>query len=114
MSDAGPHTGDYCGPSSGVARGALDFALGYAEERTQFGKPIARLPRAAVHARRHGHEGGGSAPKLTYAAGWRVRTRRPKTSRSLVLPRNACASDVAMEVTTNAVVVLGGYGYTRD
>ena len=72
----------------GIAQGALDYALDYAQERTPVRQADRRLPGAPVHARRHGHEGGGRA-----AAD--VRRRRPlasattRTSRSSAPPRSA-------------------------
>ena len=85
----------------------------YAQERQQFGKHDRGLPGAAVHAGRHGHEGRGRA-----AAD--LRRRRPQSERGdedltfFGAAAKCFASDMAMEVTTNAVQVLGGYGYTRD
>ena len=42
----------------GIAQGALDAAIAYTKDRKQFGKAISRFPGGAVHARRHGDEGG--------------------------------------------------------
>src|SRR6476619_2764356 len=79
----------------GVAPGALDYALGYAKERQQFGMKIE------------------AARQLTYAAAGR--SERGDQDLTFFGAAAKCfASDVAMEVTTNAVQVLGGYGYTRD
>jgi alkylation response protein AidB-like acyl-CoA dehydrogenase len=96
----------------GVAQGALDFALGYARERRQFGKPIAEFQGLQFLLADMGMKVE-AARQLTYAAAG----RSERNDRDLTFFGSAAkcfASDVAMEVTTNAVQVLGGYGYTRD
>ena len=47
----------------GIAQGALDVAVAYVKERKQFGKTHRRVPGPAVHARRHGDEDRGGAPR---------------------------------------------------
>ncbi|MDL4820489.1 acyl-CoA dehydrogenase family protein [Actinomadura opuntiae] len=101
----------------GIAQGALDFALGYVKERRQFGKPIAdfqgvQFMLADMAMRLEG------ARQLTYHAAIKSeRAMHGEKIADLTLVSSACkalASDVAMDVTTDAVQLLGGYGYTRE
>jgi alkylation response protein AidB-like acyl-CoA dehydrogenase len=96
----------------GVAQGALDYALGYAKERQQFGKPIAEFQGLQFLLADMGMKVE-AARQLTYAAAGR--SERGDADLTFFGAAAKCfASDVAMEVTTNAVQVLGGYGYTHD
>ena len=96
----------------GVAQGALDYALGYAKERQQFGKAIADFQGLQFLLAEMGMKVE-AARQLTYAAAGR--SERGDADLTFFGAAAKCfASDVAMEVTTNAVQVLGGYGYTRD
>ncbi|WDV52145.1 acyl-CoA dehydrogenase [Streptomyces coeruleorubidus] len=96
----------------GIAQGALDYAKGYVKERKQFGKPIAdfqgiqfMLADMAMKI--------SAARALTYQAA--AASERGDTDLTYLGAAAKCfASDVAMEVTTDAVQLLGGYGYTRD
>jgi alkylation response protein AidB-like acyl-CoA dehydrogenase len=101
----------------GIAQGALDYATGYVRERRQFGKPVAEfqgvqfmLADMAMKVE--------AARQLTYAAAARSeRGMAGERVPDLTFFSSACkcfASDVAMEVTTDAVQLLGGYGYVRD
>ncbi|RFS85171.1 acyl-CoA dehydrogenase [Actinomadura spongiicola] len=101
----------------GIAQGALDFALGYVRERRQFGKPIAdfqgvQFMLADMAMRLEG------ARQLTYHAAIKSeRAMEGERIPDLTFVSSACktlASDVAMDVTTDAVQLLGGYGYTRE
>ncbi|MFF0517913.1 acyl-CoA dehydrogenase family protein [Actinomadura nitritigenes] len=101
----------------GIAQGALDFALGYVKERRQFGKPISdfqgvQFMLADMAMRLEG------ARQLTYHAAIKSeRAMHGEKVADLTLVSSACkalASDVAMDVTTDAVQLLGGYGYTRE
>ncbi|MFN8193559.1 MAG: acyl-CoA dehydrogenase family protein [Nocardioidaceae bacterium] len=96
----------------GVAQGALDYALGYAQEREQFGKPIADFQGLQFLLADMGMKVE-AARQLTYAAAGRSE-RGAKDLTFFGAAAKCFASDVAMEVTTDAVQVLGGYGYTRD
>ena len=96
----------------GVAQGALDYALGYAKERKQFGKPVADFQGLQFLLADMGMKVE-AARQLTYAAAGRSE-RNDKDLTFFGAAAKCFASDVAMEVTTNAVQVLGGYGYTRD
>lgn len=96
----------------GVAQGALDYALGYVQERKQFGKPIADFQGLQFMIADMGMKIE-AARQLTYAAAGRSE-RGDKDLTFFGAAAKAFASDVAMEVTTDAVQLLGGYGYTRD
>ena len=96
----------------GVAQGALDYALGYAKERQQFGKPIADFQGLQFMLADMGMRVE-AARQLTYAAAGRSE-RGDKDLTFFGASAKCFASDVAMQVTTDAVQVLGGYGYTRD
>ncbi|MFE6029536.1 acyl-CoA dehydrogenase family protein [Streptomyces niveus] len=101
----------------GIAQGALDYALGYVKERKQFGKPVAdfqgvqfMLADMAMKLE--------AARQLTYSAAarsQRISDGGDKEHLTFFGAAAKCfASDVAMEITTDAVQLLGGYGYTRD
>ncbi|OCA82366.1 acyl-CoA dehydrogenase [Bacillus sp. FJAT-27225] len=95
----------------GIAQGALDAAVDYAKERHQFGKPIAANQgisfkladmATAIEASR----------LLTYQAAWLETEGLPYAKASAMA--KLYAGDTAMQVTTEAVQVFGGYGYTKD
>ena len=96
----------------GVAQGALDHALGYAKERQQFGKAIADFQGLQFLLADMGMKVE-AARQMTYAAAGRSE-RGDKDLTFFGAAAKCFASDVAMEVTTDAVQVLGGYGYTRE
>ncbi len=98
----------------GVAQGALDFAVGYMKERKTFGRPLSDNQglqwMAADCAMRIE-----AARGLVYKACATVDEGDPRGDLSMVGAMAKCfASDVAMQVTTDAVQFLGGYGYTND
>ncbi len=96
----------------GIAQGALELAVQYAHSRVQFGKPISSfqgiqwmLADMATKVE--------AARSLVY----NVAMMADKGSKNVGAASAAAkmfASDVAMEVTTNAVQIFGGYGYMRD
>jgi alkylation response protein AidB-like acyl-CoA dehydrogenase len=96
----------------GIAQGALDYALGYVQEREQFGQPIAdfqgiqfMLADMAMQAE--------AARSLVYQAA--AKADREDEDLTFFGAASKCfASDVAMKVTTDAVQLLGGYGYVRE
>jgi alkylation response protein AidB-like acyl-CoA dehydrogenase len=96
----------------GVAQGALDYALEYAKERQQFGKSIAEFQGLQFLLADMGMKVE-AARQLTYAAAGRSE-RGDKDLTFFGASAKCFASDTAMQVTTDAVQVLGGYGYTRD
>jgi len=98
--------------SVGIAQGALDFALGYVQERRQFGKEIAQFQGLQFLLADMGMKIE-AARQLTYAAAGR--SERDEDDLAFFGAAAKCfASDTAMAVTTDAVQLLGGYGYTRD
>ncbi|HEX7744680.1 MAG TPA: acyl-CoA dehydrogenase family protein [Micromonosporaceae bacterium] len=96
----------------GIAEGALDYAKGYVKERKQFGKPVAEFQGVQFMLADMGMKLA-AARQLTYAAA--ARSERGDADLTYFGAAAKCfASDVAMEITTDAVQLLGGYGYTRD
>ncbi len=96
----------------GIAQGALDFALGYAKERKQFGKAIAEFQGLQFMLADMGMKLE-AARQLTYVAAGK--SERGDADLTYFGAAAKCfASDAAMEITTDAVQILGGYGYTRD
>ena len=96
----------------GVAQGALDHALAYAGERQQFGRRIADFQGLQFLLADMGMKVE-AARQLTYAAAGRSE-RGDRDLTFFGAAAKCFASDVAMQVTTDAVQVLGGYGYTSD
>ncbi len=96
----------------GVAQGALDHALAYAQERQQFGRRIADFQGLQFLLADMGMKVE-AARQLTYAAAGRSE-RGDRDLTFFGASAKCFASDVAMAVTTDAVQVLGGYGYTGD
>ncbi|ANH90559.1 acyl-CoA dehydrogenase [Streptomyces sp. SAT1] len=95
----------------GVAQAALDEAVGYATDRYQFGRPIAdfqglRFMLADMATQIE-------AGRSLYLAAARLRDAGKPFSRQAAMAKLFC-TDAAMKVTTDAVQVLGGYGYTAD
>jgi alkylation response protein AidB-like acyl-CoA dehydrogenase len=96
----------------GVAQGALDYATGYVKERKQFGKPIAELQGVQFMLADMGMKLT-AARQLTYAAAAKSERNDPDLT-YFGAAAKCFASDAAMEITTDAVQLLGGYGYTQD
>ena len=97
--------------SLGIAQGAYEEAVKYAAVRKQFGKPIAEFQGISfqladmateIEAGRH----------LMYHAAWLAQIGKP-FSKEAAMAKLFC-SELAMRVTTKAVQVFGGYGYTKD
>jgi alkylation response protein AidB-like acyl-CoA dehydrogenase len=98
----------------GIAQGALDQVLGYCRQRVQFGQPLASfqglqwmMAEMALKV------------EMARTITWRVCSLIDDDPQSPEIKRLAsmakwAASDAAMQVTTDAVQLLGGYGYTRD
>jgi alkylation response protein AidB-like acyl-CoA dehydrogenase len=98
----------------GLAQGAIDHALAYAGQREQFGRPIAALQGiqfllADMQTRTD------AARLLLHQAGRLIDEGAvdPRFTRISAQAKLLC-SDVAMDVTTDAVQILGGYGYTSE
>jgi alkylation response protein AidB-like acyl-CoA dehydrogenase len=98
----------------GIARGALDFAIGYMQERTTFGRPIAQNQGLQWMVADAGTKIE-AARTLVHKACAMVDDGDPHGELSMTgAMAKAYASDVAMDVTTDAVQLLGGYGYTNE
>ncbi len=95
----------------GVGRSALEHSIDYAKQRTQFGRPIADFQAIQfmiadmakdLHAAR----------LLAYQSAWQLDVGQKNT---LISSYGKCfAADTAMRVTTDAVQIFGGYGYSRE
>ncbi|RAV07654.1 acyl-CoA dehydrogenase [Mycolicibacterium sp. GF69] len=96
----------------GIAQGALDASIAYVKDRKQFGKPIGDFQ--AVQFMLADMAMKIEAARLTvYTAA--ARAERGEPNLGFISSASKClASDVAMEVTTDAVQLFGGYGYTTD
>lgn len=97
--------------SVGIAQAALDCAVKYAKERRQFGQPIASfqmvqgmLADMAMKVE--------TARLMVQKACW-MRDQGMEFSKEAAMAK-CYAADVAMQVTTDAVQVMGGYGYTKE
>jgi alkylation response protein AidB-like acyl-CoA dehydrogenase len=98
----------------GIAQGALDAAVDYMHQRQAFGKPIADLQGLQFMVADMGMKVE-AARGLVYRACAIVDDGDPRGELSKIGAMAKCfASDVAMSVTTDAVQLFGGYGYTTD
>ena len=95
----------------GIAQGAFESALNYAKERKQFDQPISNFQGIQFKLADMATEIE-AARLLVYQAAYRASAGLPYGQQSAMA--KMYASDVAMKVTTEAVQVFGGYGYTRD
>ena len=96
----------------GIAQGALDYAAAYLKERKQFGKAIAEFQGLQFMLADMGMKLE-AARQITYAAA--AKSERGDADLTYFGAAAKCfASDVAMEITTDAVQLLGGYGYSRE
>ena len=96
----------------GIAQGALDYAAAYLQERKQFGKAIAEFQGLQFMLADMGMKLE-AARQMTYAAA--AKSERGDSDLTFFGAAAKCfASDVAMEITTDAVQLLGGYGYSRE
>jgi alkylation response protein AidB-like acyl-CoA dehydrogenase len=96
----------------GIAQGALDYAIRYANERIQFRKPIASFQaiRFMIADMATQIE---AARALVYQAAAHIDAHLEEAEKFSAMAK-VYASDIAMRVTTDAVQILGGYGYMRD
>jgi len=95
----------------GVARAALEYAIEYAKNRRQFGKPIALFQNTSFKIAQMAMEIN-AARHLVWHAAWLMDEGVPCGKESAMA--KAFGSDVAMKVTTECVQILGGYGYMKD
>jgi alkylation response protein AidB-like acyl-CoA dehydrogenase len=96
----------------GIAQGATDYAAAYARERTAFGKPINQL-QAIQFKLADMETRTAAARELLYRAATKADNDEPDLGKYSAMAKLFC-SDVAMNVTTEAVQVLGGYGYVTE
>ena len=96
----------------GIAQGALDYAIRYANERIQFRRPIASFQAIQFMIADMATQTE-AARALVYQAAAHVNARFEETEKLSAMSK-LYASDVAMRVTTDAVQILGGYGYIKD
>lgn len=96
----------------GLAQGALEYATVYATQRVQFGQPILSfqmiqqmLSDMAMKVE--------AARQLVYVSAHAIDTEQGNTTKMAAMAK-CFATDVAMEVTTMAVQIFGGYGYMKD
>ncbi|NLC57556.1 MAG: acyl-CoA dehydrogenase [Armatimonadetes bacterium] len=97
----------------GIAQGALDLAVKYSRERHQFGQPISgfqglRWMLADMATKVE------AARALVYAVARWIDSGQAKRTTTYSAMSKCFAADVAMEVTTNAVQIFGGYGYMKE
>ena len=95
----------------GVARAALEAAVPYAQQRRQFGQPISSFQAIQFMLADMATEVD-AARLLTWRAAWLKDNDKPFEKEAAMA--KLYASEVAMRVTTKAVQILGGYGYTRE
>jgi alkylation response protein AidB-like acyl-CoA dehydrogenase len=96
----------------GIAQGATDYAAAYAQERRQFGKPIASFQ--AIQFKLADMETQCAAGReLLYKACAKVDRGEPDMGKFSAMAKLFC-SDAAMGITVEAVQVLGGYGYVKE
>ncbi|MEO8291100.1 MAG: acyl-CoA dehydrogenase family protein [Gaiellaceae bacterium] len=96
----------------GIAQGATDFALEYAKTRETMGKPI--VEHQLIAAKLADMEAKCEAARgLLYKVGLMIDEDAPGLTKQSAMAKLLC-SDVAMEATTEAVQILGGYGYMKE
>lgn len=95
----------------GIAQGALEQAVAYAKERKQFDKPIAAFQGISFQLADMATQIEASR-LLVYNAAYRASAGLSYSQSSAMA--KLMASETAMKVTTQAVQILGGYGYTRE
>ncbi len=96
----------------GIAQGAFDESVAYAKQRIQFGKPITSfqgiqfmIADMATHIE--------AARSLVYASAREIDAGVKDVARNSAMAK-LFASDMAMKVTTDAVQIMGGYGYMKE
>ena len=95
----------------GIAQGSLDAAINYAKERVQFGKPISTF-QSIQHMLADMETHVNAARLLTYQAAWK-KDQNQKYSHASA-KANLFASETAVDVSSKAVQIFGGYGYLKD
>lgn len=95
----------------GIAKGAFEAAVQYSKEREQFGQPISQFQAIAFKLADMATEIE-AAEALLYQAAYLKNNKLPMTKESAMA--KYYASEVAVRVSTEAVQIFGGYGYTKD
>ena len=101
-----------CAEVVGTAQKALDIAVAYAKERVQFGKPIGSF-QAVKHKCVDMMVQVENARSLTYYAAWTVDENVPEVGQAVPMAKAYC-SDMAKTVTSEAIQVHGGIGFTWE
>jgi alkylation response protein AidB-like acyl-CoA dehydrogenase len=96
----------------GIAQGALNFAIHYANERIQFGKPISSFQAIQFMIADMATQVE-AARALVYKAAAQMDAKVEDTEKLSAISK-CFASEIAIKVTTDAVQILGGYGYMKD
>ncbi len=102
---------DVAAMAVGVSRAAFEYAMNYSQEREQFGKPIARFQAIGFMLADMATEID-AARLLTWRSAWMLDQGLPVNKEASMAKR--FAADTAMKVTTDALQIMGGVGYTRD
>ncbi len=97
--------------SLGIAKGALEASIKYAQERHQFGKPIASFQ--AISFKLADMATKVEASELLTRKAARMKNAGEKTTKISAMAKYM-ASETAVEVSTDAVQIFGGYGYTKE
>ena len=96
----------------GIAQGAIDAATAYVKDRRQFGRPIADFQGVQFMLADMAMKTEAARQLIYFAA---ARAERGERDLGFISAAAKClASDTAMQVTTDAVQLFGGYGYTKD
>jgi alkylation response protein AidB-like acyl-CoA dehydrogenase len=95
----------------GIAQGAFESALKYAQERNQFGQAIFNFEAIQFKLADMATQID-AARLLTYRAAWLKDQKRPTTRESAIA--KLFASEIAVKVSEEAIQIHGGYGYTKD
>ena len=97
--------------ATGLAQAALDLATSYSQERQQFGRSISEFQGLSFLLA--DMEAAVTSSRATYLHAARLKDAGRPFSKQAAVAKLVC-TDAAMRVTTDAVQVLGGYGYTQD
>lgn len=95
----------------GIAQGAIDETVAYVKERKQFGRPISAFQNTQFQLADMQTKTDASR-LLVYRAAWNKANKIPYSNEAAMA--KLFASETSMEVTTKAVQLFGGYGYTRE
>lgn len=95
----------------GIATAALDYSLRYAKERRQFGKPLADLP--VIQSKLADMATQVEASRLLIYRAAQLKQQGKPCAKEVAMAKMT-ASDTAMRVTTEAIQIFGGYGYSRE